>query len=200
MLKPSSQLVQTHERLSDLDPKALVAHLEPQVELLLQRYPFVSKLSGGGVVIRVLKTPPTSRPLWGRFFGDSFHLTRIPRGEDLTPWAPIMHGTIHPDEEGSRIELELKPHPSARTLASVYGFFGVLLLVASGLGLSTQPGIAAIGLVFGILLLFFPGYRARLSFQLGCGLALETLDQAMALDAQSPAASAAISSGSDQRA
>ena len=56
--------------------------MEPHVEPLLQRYPFVSKLSGGGVVVRVLKTtlaPTFRRPLWGKFFGDSFHFARIPR-------------------------------------------------------------------------------------------------------------------------
>ena len=198
MIKPSSSLLQTHTRQSALDPQGLVARLEPQVEPLLQRYPFISKLSGGGVVVRVLKTPPTQRPLWGRFFGDSFHLVRIPRGEDLTPWAPIMHGTIHPHEGGSRVELELRPHPSARTLSGVYAFFGLLLLVAAGLAAAEQPDMAGLGLAFGLLMLFFPSYRARRSFEVGCGLALESLDAA--IGPQSEDASSTISSGSDQRA
>jgi hypothetical protein len=200
MIKPSGSLRMTSERELSCSPAELIAHIQPQVEPLLQRYPFISKLSGGGVVIRVLKTPPTTRPLWGRFFGQSFHLTRIPQGEDLSPWAPIMHGNILPIDGGCRVDLELKPHPSARTLAGLYGFFGVLLLIASSIGIQAQPVMALIGLLFGILLLFFPGYRARQSFREGCALALETLDRVMAIEAHSEDASAAISSGSDHRA
>ncbi len=198
MAKPSN-MVQTHELHSGLAPADLKAHMEPHVEPLLQRYPFVSKLSGGGVVVRVLKTPPTSRPLWGKFFGNSFHFARIPQGEDLSPWAPIMHGTIHPDGPGSRVVVELKPHPSARTLGGVYAFFGLLVLAAAGLGLSQGQPMAAVGLGFGILLLFFPGFRARYSFRVACHLALESL-RAVVPHSVEDTASSTMSSGNDQRA
>ena len=71
--------------------------------------------------------------------------------------------------------MELRPHPSARTLSGVYAFFGVLILAAAGLGLSHGQSMAWVGIGLGLLLLVFPGYRARYSFREACGLASNAL-------------------------
>ena len=134
-----------------------------------------------------------------KFFGDSFHFARIPRGEDLSPWAPIIHGTIHSEGDGSRVVIELKPHPSARTLGGVYAFFGLLVVAAAALGLSQGQPLASVGLGFGILLLFFPSFRARYSFRVACSLAMESLCSVVPQSSEEMASST-MSSGSDQRA
>ncbi len=124
-----------------------------------------SKLSPGGIVIRVLKSPKTERPFFGRV-GDegAFSLALVPRGEALTPYQPILSGRVVADGPGSRIEAELAPHPSARTFSGFFGLVAVVVGGASLLRLLASPLVACIGITFAVAFALFPGWRARQGF------------------------------------
>ncbi len=127
-------------------------------------------------MIRVLKSPKTERPFFGRV-GDegAFALAMVPRGEALTPYQPILTGRVVADEEGSRVELVMAPHPRARTFAGLFGLVAVLLVVVSLLRITAQPGVALIGVAFAAGFALFPRFRARHGFDQAAGQSLELL-------------------------
>ena len=79
--------------------KRLFSYVEPSDE----GFPLVSRLSGAGVVIQVMRTPVTVRPFFGVVKNGRFHITLVPRDENLTPWRPIVHGIVAEGPRRSRV-------------------------------------------------------------------------------------------------
>jgi hypothetical protein len=138
-------------------------------------FQLLSKLSPGGIVIRVLKAPKTERPFFGRV-GDegSFTIAMVPRGERLTPYQPMIHGRVLDEgDSSSRIELKLAPHPQARTYSGVFGLAALMVGAVSLLRFFAQPAVALLGLFFAVAFAVFPTWRAKQGFGVS---AAETLD------------------------
>jgi len=141
----------------------------------------VSKLSGGGVVVRVLRAPSSERPWFGAVEPTSFKVALAPQDTTGTPYQPILRGTIRPDGTGSEIELALAPHPDARMFSILFTVGGGLLGFASLLSLSENPVMGGAGLVMAGLFLAFPSFRARLSFDDACAVSLTALEEQLEL-------------------
>jgi hypothetical protein len=166
------------ELRSDLPPDELHAQLAQRVEVFPD-FPLISKLSGGGVVIRVFKPPPTSLPFFGQRTPLGFRIAEVQIRGGLTPFQPIAEGRILEDGGGSRMELDLRPHPDAR---SFYATFGVVMLVAGGLLASRGDlglGVTAALMATGFLL--FPRFRAQHGFEIGVQSLLARLTEELDL-------------------
>ena len=150
---------------SRLPPDALIQELRRVTEPHDGSFQLLSRLSGGGVVIRVLKAPKTERPFFGRV-GDegAFRIAMVPRGEALTPYQPILHGRVLPADEGSHVELHMAPHRQARTFSVLFGVAAIILGALSLVRLFAQPLIGCIGLFFAFGFAVFPTLRARQGF------------------------------------
>ena len=146
-------------------PESLQVRLEQAVEPLDGGFTLVSRLSGGGIVTRALRAPDTDRPFFGRVTADRIRVALVHRGIDTSPFQPIVTVELLADGGGSRVELELAPHPNARTLGGVFALGAVLLLGASALQLTAQPVVAVTGVVFAGVLGGFPHLRARHGFR-----------------------------------
>ncbi len=148
-----------------LPPDALLRELRRVTEPHEESFQLISKLSGGGVVIRVLKAPKTERPFFGRV-GDegAFRIAMVPRGEALTPYQPILHGRVLPAAEGSEVELHMAPHRQARTFSVLFGIAAIILGSLSLVRLFAQPLIGVMGLFFAFGFAVFPTLRARQGF------------------------------------
>ena len=152
---------------SQLPPDELYAQLAERVEEHPD-FPLISKLSGGGVIIRVFKPPPTHRPFFGQRTPIGFRIAEVQTRAGLTPYQPIAEGRILEDGGGSQLRLDMRPHPDARTFSWLYAFFGALLLVGSGFLAArgdTGLGLCAAAMAVGFLL--FPRFRAQHGFELG---------------------------------
>lgn len=159
---------QVHRRLDvDLpaEPGAVLDALRAATAHTTEPFSMVSKLSGGGIVVRVLRTPETERAFFGRVTTDGFVVAPVHRGGDVTPFQPLIRGTVVPsDGGGTRLHLHLHPHPHAQAYDIVFTVVGVLMLVGAGL-LATQS-VASAGMLafFGLLGVVFPKLRARAGF------------------------------------
>jgi hypothetical protein len=179
---PALRLVQRHSLHSELSPQELREQLAAAIEQTDGEFPLVSKLSGGGIVIRVLNAPSTSRPFFGQITGPNFAISQSTRGREVTPFQPIVHGTIERDEaDVTRVELILRPHPDAPTFERAGKVAAVLLaLVSIPAALSGQP-LALVAIFFAALFWVFPRARARIAFTHDCARALAALEQATPL-------------------
>ncbi|MCO4770630.1 MAG: hypothetical protein KDA24_11420 [Deltaproteobacteria bacterium] len=177
----ASQLTASARYSCDLPPDQVLAALGDAVEPLDGGFQFVSKLSGGGVVIRVLRAPATDRGWFGTIDGPSFSIAKVTSDASGSPFQPILRGEVHAREQGSTVAVELATHPDARMFSIFFTAGGVLLGGASLLALSQSLITAVTGLTFAALFLLFPGVRARMGFAQECGVSLSALEQQLAL-------------------
>ena len=143
------------------------------------RFRLISRLSGGGVVVRVLDCPQTERPLFGDLRADGFRLARVTRGVDIAPFEPIADGTIETHAGGARLNVSLAPHGQARSFALAHAAAGAMLLTAAAVKLSSDPLIAGLCVVLALVFFIFPSVRARLGFTRGCAALEAELDLAL---------------------
>ncbi|MEC7949351.1 MAG: hypothetical protein VX265_17420 [Myxococcota bacterium] len=179
-----SALSRTVQRRSDMPPEALRARLASAVAPLEGGFTLVSKLSGGGIVTRTLRTPETELPLFGRVEADRIRIALVHRGVDISPFQPIVGVVIEASGRGSLVALHLAPHPNARTFAGAFALCAILLLLAAAVQFSAKPGIALAAALFALALGLFPHLRARRGFQMDADRAVAALDGLLALEPQ----------------
>ena len=159
---------------SELAPAACRA----AIEALMTEVPefrFVSKLSSGGAVTRVLQAPETELPYWGIVKEMSIRLVQNIPSKNISPYQPIVHLELKEVEEGTELSVLLQPHRQARMFAMLE-FVGAALCIIAGLvGLSESP-MGGLTIVFGFLLAFFPKIRSRGLFSFEKKRCLEGLE------------------------
>ena len=133
------------------------------IEALMAEVPvfrFVSKLSSGGAVTRVLQAPETELPYWGRSQDDSIRLVQNIASKDISPYQPIVHFQFKEVKGGTEISVLLRPHEQARMFAIFESVGATLCIIAGLVGLSESP-MGGLTIVFGFALAFFPKIRSR---------------------------------------
>ncbi len=166
---------------SGLSPVMLLAALRTAVEPLDGGFQFVSKLSGGGVVVRVLRAPTTDRNWFGRVEESTFRVAMVMTDGSGSPFQPILRGAVTAQGEGSLVALELAAHPDARAFSGLFVIGGVLLGAASLLVLGQSVVTGGTGLGLAALFLMFPRFRARLGFQHACASSLAAFERQLDL-------------------
>lgn len=177
----ASKLIARLRYLSAQPPEQLLAALGARTEPLEGGFTFVSKLSGGGVVVRTLRAPVTDLDWFGSVSEAGFRLAMVVRDRSGSPYQPLIGGQVTPHAGGCAVDLELAPHPDARAYAVFYTVGGVLLGGASLLGFTHSVPTGAVGLVFAFLFLAFPGFRARVAFGHECQKVLAAFEQQFAV-------------------
>lgn len=165
---------------------AFAAHLQTVVEPSTEPFTLVSKLSGGGIVVRALRTPDTPRPFFGRVHGRRFTIAPTRKTGNVTPFQPLIRGTWAAVEGGTRVELNLAPHPNAQNWDILFTIAGLGLLPGAAIQALSNVPLAAALAAFGLAALGFPRLRARASFGAEVDIALQSLAQAL----EAPALSA----------
>ncbi|MCP4806659.1 MAG: hypothetical protein GY913_29135 [Proteobacteria bacterium] len=159
---------------SSLTPTELHARLQSHVEPAVE-FPLVSKLSGAGIVIRTIQPPHTDRAFFGTLTPMGFKLAQVLRTSGLSPYQPILEGSIRAADEGSELVVSMRPHADARVFALAYFIVGLGLIVAGGLGWSAGNDMGVVAAIFGSLFLVFPRFRALHGFEQGCAAAQAAL-------------------------
>lgn len=145
---------------------------------------FVSKLSGGGVVTRVLQAPETELPFWGKIKKEQIRMVQNIPSKNISPYQPIIHFQLQETEKGTEISVLLKPHKQASMFAIFEGLGAVLCVTAGLLTLSQSP-LAGLTIVFGLSLALFPWFRSRKLFDFEKKRCLDGLgDLKLKLEAQ----------------
>ncbi len=137
---------------------------------------FVSKLSGGGVVTRVLQSPETELAFWGKVKEDSIRMVQNIPSKNISPYQPIVHVSFEETEKGTRISILLRPHKQA-SMFGIVEAVGAVLCVTAGLLTLSQSPLAGLTIVFGISLALFPWIRARKLFGFEKKRCLEGLEE-----------------------
>lgn len=185
---PVAKLLETHHFRSALTPAALCAAIAEQTEQTDWPPRLIMKLSGGGIVSRVMEAPETALPFFGLVQPDRIRLALSSRGQQVTPFQPILLVKLAEAAEGSRVEVTLRPHKEARSFAGLFALIGgMVILAAIPAALSGEPA-ALLGMLIGAAGLVFPTFRAHASFRSDRDLALAALTEQLPLtpDAQSP--------------
>ena len=160
-----------------LNLEALQARIPLHVEPHVGAFELVHKLSPGGIVLQLLRTPVTGRGFWGRADHVNWHIAQNRRRERVTPFQPLLVGRVVESGDGVRIEAELAPHPNVRSWSWLYMLAGAILLVGGAIKATADPGIAAALAGLGVLFAVFPHLRAWQGFQMGCGDLLGSLEE-----------------------
>ncbi len=157
---------------SSLSADEFLHNLTPSVALQ-DEFTLLSKLSDGGIVVRALAAPKTTLPFWGKIKPDGFKITQSLYDKGLSPFQPILYGKLIESEGGCELTLTLRPHPQASSFWGIHSFVGGLLAMV-GLAVAPQkPGFGILSTIIGLLLIAFPTFRAKYSFQQGVERALQ---------------------------
>lgn len=143
------------------------------------------KLSGGGIVSRVMEAPDTPLPFFGLVEPGRIRIALSTRGRDrqVTPFQPILLVTVSGAPQGSAVEVTLRPHREASSFAGLFAIIGgMVILAAIPAALSGAP-VALVGMLVGAFGLVFPSIRARVSFNADRDLALAMLAEHLPLQA-----------------
>jgi hypothetical protein len=162
-------------------PARVLAQLAAQVAPLEGGFTLVSRVSWGGAVTRALRDTGSELPLFGQCTADGFKIAALPRGPDVSPFQPILDGTITALDGGCRVSVEMAPHPGARTFAGLFVLGGGMLLVAAALRVGEAPGMALALTLFAVTFFVFPTLRARIGFAQGCEMSVSVLRGALGL-------------------
>jgi len=130
------------------------------------RGPFrlVSRLSGGGAIVRALAAPPTALPFFGELSAERLRFARVPRATAISPWAPIARGAYEAAPGGARLRLSLAPHPQAGLVGELASVFSVPLAAVGVAAVGSAPGYAAALLVWVGAMVGLPRWWARRMF------------------------------------
>ena len=181
-----AKLEQTHIYRSSAQPDELITTLSSLTEPTAWPFPVVFKLSGGGVVSQIMQPPKTEKPFFGEASEQRIRFALVTFGKEVTHFQPIVRLQITPDETGSAIQVALRPHPKAKTFASLFGLGGLLLLSAAIPALLQGEMVGLIAVGFGLLCIGFPNLRARISFDSDCEQTLQALDRALPIKKDTP--------------
>ena len=174
--------MQEHFRFRSLLPPAdLRAALAAVVEPTAWPPSLIFKLSGGGIVSRVMESPQTDRPFFGRVDDEKIRFARASRGGQVTPFQPIVLATISAADGGRVMEVKMRPHREARSLSGLFTLTGFALLCASAPALYGGETVALVAVVLGVTFMIFPRWRAKMSFRSDRDDAVEALCASLSL-------------------
>lgn len=176
-------LEEIHHFNSALSPADLVAALSEKTEPTSWPPPLILKLSGGGIVSRVMQSPDTQQPFFGVVSPDRIRVAVSTWNQQVTSFQPILLLTVTDSGAGgSAVEVKLRPHREASSFAGLFAGVGALVIVAAiPAALGGEPAALA-GMVVGALGLVFPTFRAKACFESDRDQALAALRAALPLE------------------
>jgi hypothetical protein len=167
-----TKLVREKRFISSKKKPEVHAILKTHVEEI-EEFTIISKLSAGGAVVRTLRAPKSEKKFFGQCI-EEIRIAELRYKRNLTPYQPILRITLHNHDEGCEIFLHCAPHPKMFEFGLLYNIAGVLLLLGTIPMIVQRPEMAAISGFFGLLLLVYPRFRARISFDEACSSAVQT--------------------------
>ena len=148
---------------STLSVQAFWERLDKHVGAV-ESFRLISKVSGAGIVTRVLQGPDGQSAFWGRLDKEPYRIVQQVPKDNRTPYQPIVHLVI--DETGPVLKgnISMRPHAQA-TMFATAEYLGAALCSTAGLLAMQQNPVGALGVVLGIALVLFPTWRARAAFE-----------------------------------
>lgn len=162
---------------SALEPHQLQDAVERSALLRPGPLQLTWKLSGAGIVGRVMDLPETERDFVGRRTPFGYELVLRPDRSQRHAFEPIAE--LHID--GAQVDVLLRLHREQRSFALPFALMGVACVVSAVVGASETPGLAAMSLGVGLAFILVPPLRARALFSASCARTLERLERALEL-------------------
>ena len=169
---------------SPLPPDDLRAALAAVVEPTAWPPPLIFKLSGGGIVSRVMESPETDHPFFGRVDDEKIRIARASRRGQVTPFQPIVLIAVSATADGSRLEVKLRPHREAVSLSGLFMIAGLTMIGAAIPALLSGDSLGVIAIFIGLIFMIFPKWRERLSFRTDRDDAVQALCAALPLQVE----------------
>ena len=94
----------------------------------MEDFRLVSRLSGGGIVVRSLEMPTTDKPLIGRVSDKEIVIAQTLGLVNVSPYQPIVRIV----SQGATVELTFRPHSDVY-LMSPLEWLGGFVCISSGL-------------------------------------------------------------------
>ena len=167
---------------SSLSPDALREALAAVVEPTDWPPPLIFKLSGGGIVSRVMESPATERAFFGLVSAEKIRIARASRGRQVTPFQPILLIELSAEQTGSQLNITLRPHREARSLSGVFALAGFTLIGAALPAMLSLTPIAFLAAGVGLSFMWFPTWRAKTCFRTDLKDAMEALTEALPVE------------------
>lgn len=169
-------LQETIKLHSKLTPSVFLQKLLCEVEFC-ESFQLLLKLSPGGIAVRTIAAPKTTKVFFGQIEVESlkFAITNAFYDSNLSPFQPILHGKIQPQEHGANIEIILKPHSKAHPFVWIHSLAALALGFSGVLVYGSRPEMGGLAIGIALALFFFPQFRTRYSFSQGCRIAEKSL-------------------------
>lgn len=152
---------------SPLDPDTIAARLDERALLQDHALPLTWKLSGAGIVGRVMDVPHTDRPLVGRCTPFGWELVRTPEPTHRHAFEPIAEVRVESAGRGSTVELLLRMHREQHSFALPFALMGAACCGSAVVAWTTQPVMAGLSLTIGLAFALLPPARSRALFRHG---------------------------------
>ena len=143
---------------TSLTKSELIHQLRPLTEPV-EEFRLVSRLSGGGIVVRSLEMPTTDKPFIGKVSDKEIVIAQTVGLVNVSPYQPIVRIV----SQGTAVELTFRPHSDVY-LMSPLEWLGGFVCISSGLVGLTQNPLAILAIIMGVAIVILPRYRARWHF------------------------------------
>lgn len=178
MLEPSPRTTRWH---TGLDLAEIAARIDAATHLWERPFALTWKLSGAGIVGRVLDLPATDRPLVGRVTPWGYELACAADPRHRHAFEPIAELSLQPIAGGTEVDLHVRLHREQRSFALPFALMGLACCVGAALSASAQPTTAALSATLGLAFLFLPPARSRSLFHAAATRCCSTLVDLLAL-------------------
>lgn len=128
---------------------------------VVSEFRLISKLSGAGVVVRVLETPEGEEPWFGKQQSPTeWRIAQKLDSKDISPYQPIGVLTLEEVQSGTKVRIQWAPHRDVNILAVAELVGGILCIISGLVGLQSNS-IAIGAILLGLFLVVFPRFRAQ---------------------------------------
>ena len=141
---------------SRLTPHELYQRLEDHYDEQ-PTFRLISRLSEAGVVVRSIHPPEgAEKSFFGHKTEKGFSLVQNRGKINLTPYQPILRISAGAWNQGSKVNVVLKPHKNAKPLVGLFVVFGIILLGLGVLNIAVNTFLAICSCSFGLCFVLFP--------------------------------------------
>lgn len=159
-----------------------VRHIIQENTIRIDSFRMISKLSGGGVVVRTLEAPKGDTLFFGTI-KDTLEIAELRYDSNITPYQPILYIVLVEKEEGCVLDIHFSLPREYLDIGILYQIAGVLICSSSIPLFMEQHHLSIVAVVFGCMMFLYPIFRSRVSFAEACSSA-QTKLQSLPLDMQ----------------
>ena len=149
---------------------------------VIDSFRMISKLSGGGVVVRTLEAPKSDALFYG-MISDTIEIAELRYDSNITPYQPILKILLCEENGGCMLDIHFSLPKEYLDIGILYNIAGILIALSSIPLFRAGHPLTWVAILFGVIMFWYPILRSRISFADACSSALRKI-QTLPLDGE----------------